>query len=98
MKFQCLETAPVKRACLLCVLAWIHHEMNLTFQIYDGPNTGSTLLQTLCGTTTIPADIQSSSNQMHVTFVSDLSITKTGFYASFIAGMYTFLYQSCVIN
>ena len=75
----------------------MYHEMNLTFQIYDGPNTGSTLLQTLC-VMTIPADIQSSSNQMHVTFVSDISVTKTGFHASFVAGTYTFLYQSCVIN
>eukprot|EP00058_Branchiostoma_floridae_P010524 XP_002596012.1 hypothetical protein BRAFLDRAFT_123740 [Branchiostoma floridae] len=53
-------------------------------KVYDGASVSSPVLGTFCGTS-VPASLVSSSNHMTVRFVSDSSITETGFSATFSA-------------
>ena len=54
-------------------------------EIRDGHTADSPLLGKFCGYK-IPEDIQAKSNKMYVKFVSDSSVQKAGFAASFIKG------------
>ena len=49
-------------------------------RLYDGNSSNENLLAALTGDQT-PANISSSGNQMHVVFMSDGSVTKSGYYA-----------------
>ena len=49
-------------------------------KVYDGENDSSTLIKEISGSS-IPAEIQSTGNQLHVTFNSDQSVTRGGFKA-----------------
>eukprot|EP00094_Tigriopus_californicus_P004908 TCALIF_04726-PA protein Name:"Similar to tll2 Tolloid-like protein 2 (Xenopus laevis)" AED:0.21 eAED:0.21 QI:19/0/0/0.86/0.78/0.73/15/0/884 len=52
-------------------------------EIRDGNNEHSTLIGSYCGYK-MPADIQSTSNQLYIKFFSDSSVQKAGFAASFM--------------
>ena len=49
-------------------------------KVYDGENDSSTLIKEISGSS-IPAEIKSTGNQLHVTFKSDVSVTGGGFKA-----------------
>ena len=49
-------------------------------KVYDGSSKRSTKIKTISGTT-IPAEITTTGNKLHVTFKSDQSITSGGFKA-----------------
>ena len=52
-------------------------------EIRDGPAADSALLGKFCGYK-MPADLKSTSNHLYVRFVSDASVQKAGFSASFM--------------
>jgi len=54
-------------------------------EVRDGIESGSPLLGKYCGYR-IPEDIRSSTNQLYVKFVSDGSVQKEGFAATFVEG------------
>lgn len=55
-------------------------------EIRDGPDPTSKELGRFCGYK-IPEDVKSSGNTLYVKFVSDGSVQKLGFAASFVKGM-----------
>ena len=60
-------------------------------EVRDGLDSGSPLLGKYCGYR-IPDDMRSSTNQLYVKFVSDGSVQKGGFAATFVEGkMYSVL-------
>ena len=53
----------------------------------DGPDAQSALIGTYCGYK-MPEDIKSTTSQLYVKFVSDGSVQKAGFAATFMKGEY----------
>ena len=56
-------------------------------EIRDGPDAQSALIGTYCGYK-MPEDIKSTTSQLYVKFVSDGSVQKAGFAATFMKGEY----------
>ena len=56
-------------------------------EIRDGHEETSPLIGKFCGYK-LPDDIKSTSNKLYVKFVSDGSVQKAGFAASFVKGKY----------
>ena len=56
-------------------------------EIRDGHDDNSPLIGRFCGYN-IPENVNSTSNTMYVKFVSDGSVQKAGFAASFVKGNY----------
>ena len=56
-------------------------------EIRDGHEETSPLIGKFCGYK-LPDDIKSTSNKLYVKFVSDGSVQKAGFAASFVKGQY----------
>ena len=56
-------------------------------EIRDGPDAQSALIGTYCGYK-MPEDIKSTTSQLYVKFVSDGSVQKAGFAATFMKGQY----------
>jgi len=76
------------RAVVERVLRQVENHDNCVYdyvEIRDGIDAGSPLLGKYCGYR-IPDDVRSSTNQLYVKFVSDGSVQKEGFAATFIEG------------
>jgi len=74
-------------ACCLTRLQVENHD-NCVYdfvEVRDGIDSSSPLLGKYCGYR-IPDDIRSSTNQLYVKFVSDGSVQKEGFAATFVEG------------
>ena len=56
-------------------------------EIRDGPDAQSALIGTYCGYK-MPEDIKSTTSQLYVKFVSDGSVQKAGFAATFMKGLF----------
>ena len=74
------------------VLHWLqvenHNNCVYDFlEIRDGHDDDSRLIKKYCGYK-IPEDIKSTSNKLYVKFVSDGSVQKAGFAATFVKGTY----------
>ena len=54
-------------------------------EVRDGPSSSSPLVDTYCGYK-MPEDVKSSANALYVKFVSDGSVQKAGFAATFMKG------------
>jgi hypothetical protein len=57
-------------------------------EVRDGNNSSSPLLGRYCGYR-LPNEVRSSGSQLYVKFVSDASVQKEGFAATFIKGKHT---------
>ncbi|MCO4771481.1 MAG: hypothetical protein KDA24_15720, partial [Deltaproteobacteria bacterium] len=55
-----------------------------TLEVFDGPNNSASSLASLTGSS-LPSDITSSSTQLYVEFITDISVTYEGFDASWVA-------------
>ncbi len=58
---------------------------NDVLEIYDGLNTSSSLLGSYCGTS-VPTNIVSTNDCLHVTFSSNASVNAAGWFANIICG------------
>jgi hypothetical protein len=63
--------------------------------VRDGGSASSPLLGRFCGRDKKPADLQSSSNQLWITFVSDGSVNNAGFSATFFKGLDISVTSTC---
>ena len=61
-------------------------------EIRDGHEPNSPLIGRFCGYN-VPSNVNSTSNKMSVKFVSDGSVQKAGFAASFVKGKHTHLFE-----